>query len=76
MATVIPIEYQEGLLAKVLEQHMRQKLREFFTEAAKPVIEEMVLQAVADLKVTVEAHRNDFHMHDLINVILTDKRTK
>lgn len=77
MASTHPIaELNTLFLQRALTNHVKNELREFFKEQAKPVIEEMVEEAIKDLQTEIETYRNHIAFENIVKVILVDKRTK
>jgi hypothetical protein len=54
---------------------LKARLTKQFEEAAKPIIEAAVAEALAGLKVGVEAWYSPMNMQQTVELILTDKRT-
>lgn len=77
MASSHPIADLNTLfLNKALTNHVRNELREFFKEQAKPIIEDMVEEAIKDLQTDIEVYRNQLAFENIVRVMLVDKRTK
>lgn len=59
-----------------LKYHVRIALRKKFEEAAAPIINDAVEEAMKEFEVTLKSYRDFQYMRDVVEVILTDKRSK
>lgn len=76
MAEFMSEEIKSRIIVEALKSNLRDKLRNHFLEQAKPVIEEMVKDCMADFEVGIKQYMNPMELQTTINFILTDKRSK
>lgn len=67
-------KYQNSIILHALDDRLRSELRKHFELAAKPVIDEMINNAMKDFEIGVQQYRNPMELYDTVHFILTDRR--
>ncbi len=76
MANYLDEKLESKIILEALNSKLKDELRLHFAKQAEPVIEDMVKKVMVDLQTGIQMYRNPMHLHDTVNIILTDKREK